>query len=190
VYGAAVSPEWFDIVGVRPRIGRGFTPADAVQEPQPIVLSEGLWRDRFGGDESIVDKTIAFGANSYRVVGVMPQAFEPPSFGWLDAGQRYWVPFVPDAENRQYGRYLLVLGRLHNGVTVAAADAELERIAAGPGEFDERDDWSADVVDLHAEVTGDMRAQGVAVAIAVGLLLLIAVANVAGVVRARARSCR
>jgi predicted permease len=187
VYGAAVSPEWFDIVGVQPRIGRGFTAEGAVQEPRPIVLSEGFWRDRFGGDDSIVDQTIAFGENSYRVVGVMPQAFEPPSFGWLETGQRYWVPFVPDAENRQYGRYLLVLGRLHNGVTVAAADAELERIAAGPGEFDERDEWSADVVDLHAEVTGDMRAQGVAVAIAVGLLLLIAVANVAGVVRARAR---
>jgi predicted permease len=187
VYGAAVSPEWFDVVGVRARLGRGFTTADALQEPQAIVLSDGFWRDRFGGDESIVDRTIMFGDDAYRVTGVMPPDFEPPAFGWLEEGQRYWVPFLPDADNRQIGRFLLVLGRLRPGVTVAAADAELERMAAGPGEFDERDEWSADVVGLRTEVTGAMRAQGVAVAVAVGLLLLIAIANVAGVVLVRAR---
>ncbi|HEX6132620.1 MAG TPA: ABC transporter permease [Longimicrobiales bacterium] len=187
VYGAAVSPEWFEVVGVAPRLGRGFTAADAVQQPQPIVLSDGLFRDRFGGDESVIGRTVVLGERSVRVSGVMPAVFEPPSFGWLEDGQRYWVPFVPDPDNRQWGRFLLVLGRLRAGTTPAGADAEVERMAAGPGVFDERDEWSADAVGLIEEVTGDMRAQGLAVALAVALLLLIAITNVAGVVLVRVR---
>lgn len=187
VYGAAVSPEWFDVVGVAPRLGRGFTHAEAVQEPRPIVLSDGLWRDRFGADAGLIGRTVPFGDVSYRVTGVMPPDFEPPSFGWLDAGQRYWVPFIPDEDNRSWGRFLLVLGRLRADRSVAAAGDEIERIAAGAGVFDERDEWSAAVVGLREEVTGEMRAHGVAVAMAVALLLLIAIANVAGVVLVRAR---
>ncbi|MEX2282021.1 MAG: ABC transporter permease, partial [Gemmatimonadota bacterium] len=83
IYGGAVSPEWFDIVGVSPARGRGFTRAEA-RSGHVIVLSHELWTRHYGADPAIVGKGIQLEGESYQVLGIMPQGFDGPTFGWLD----------------------------------------------------------------------------------------------------------
>ena len=185
IYGGAVSPEWFDIVSVAPARGRGFTPAEA--RDRVIVLSHELWASRYGADPAIVGRTITLENEPYQVLGVMPQGFDGPSFGWLDR-QQFWVPFVPDENNRAWGRFLLVMGRLRDGVELDAADRELKAIAGRLSSEDTKNrDWTADVVTLRDQITGDLRTPLLVLLGAVALLQLIAVVNVSSLVLARAQ---
>lgn len=131
IAGAAVSAAWFRIIGVPPAMGRGVSEEEATGGAAVIVLSHALWREQFGADPRMIGRAIHFGDKSRIVVGVMPAGFEPPAFGWLGPGQRYWLPFAPNPDNRQWGRFLLVLGRLRPDASVATAGAELTAVAAG-----------------------------------------------------------
>src|SRR5690606_25268619 len=117
VVGAEVSPELFPLLGARPLLGRTFTDADA-RTGSVVVLSEARWRERFSGGPSIVGSRIHIdgrahvGGAMHDVIGVMPAEFEPPAFGWMARRPGLWVPFVPSPDNRAYGRYLLIVGRL------------------------------------------------------------------------------
>jgi predicted permease len=186
IYGGAVSPEWFDIVGVAPARGRGFTVAEA-RDGRVVVLSHELWTRRYGSDPTIVGRSIELGSESYQVIGVMPRSFDAPSFGWLDH-QEFWVPFVPDENNRNWGRFLLVLGRLRDGVQLPDAQRELTSIAAALAATDPKNrDWTADVVGLRDQITSDLRTPLLVLLGAVALLQLIALVNVSALVLARAQ---
>lgn len=188
IEGAAVSASWFDVIGVEPAVGRAFTDAEARSESRVVVLGDGLWRTRFGADPDVVGGTVRMNGEPYTVTGVMPPGFEPPAFGWITAGQRYWVPFTPTATNRRWGRFLLVVGRLRDGATVARADEELKAIAARRVAEEGADrEWTADAVGLHAQVTDDVRAQLLVLAGAVAFLLTIGIVNVTTLVLARAQ---
>ena len=183
LYGGEVTPSWFTVVGVQPAYGRGFTDADA-QRGDVIVLSHDLWVSRYGGDAGVVGRTIELSGRPHEVLGVMPDDFVSPTFGWLDH-QQYWVPFLPTPDNRTWGRFLLVLGRLAPGTPVEAAQREMIAIATEQQSVPGNAEWTSDVVTLHEQVTQDVRTALVVLLIAVVLLQLIALVNVMNLVLAR-----
>ena len=190
VMGAEVSPGYFRMLGVAPALGRDF----AAEEERAggadvIVLSDGFWRSHYGGDRQVIGRTLPIDGRSHTIIGVMPASFDPPQFGWL-IDQAFWRPFGPTDGNRSWGRFLLVIGRLGRDVPVDAARRELEAIAAQRAREDRANEgWSTTIVSLSDQITGDVRLPLLVLLGAVGLLLLMAITNVAnltlGLVRRR-----
>jgi putative ABC transport system permease protein len=122
---AYTTASMFDLVKVQPRIGRAFTPVDdAPGAPQIVLLSDGLWQGRFGGDPGVLGRSIRVNGEPATIVGVMPPGFRFPLL------QDLWVNLRPDptAVKRDEGRRLEVFGRLKPGVTMAGAGANLAAI--------------------------------------------------------------
>ena len=190
VMGAEVSPGYFRMLGVVPALGREFTADEERSGGSPVlVLSDGFWRSHFGGDSGVIGKTLPIDGRSHTIIGVMPAAFDPPQFGWL-IDQAFWRPFGPTDGNRSWGRFLLVVARLKPQVPVEAARRELASIAVERArEQRSNEGWSTTVVSLSDQITGDVRLPLLVLLGAVGLLLLMAITNVAnltlGLVRRR-----
>jgi ABC-type lipoprotein release transport system permease subunit len=190
--GATVSSGYFDTFGVNPFMGRVFTP----EEDQPgggneAVLSYRTWKHRFGSDPSIVGQTLMLNNQPYRVVGVMG-----PSFNWPNQVE-LWVPIAlpparyHDADYR-YSEYLVALGRLRPGVTLQQANTYLNRKAEeniaseGNKSFGRASGWGMFAMPLTEFIGGNLRKPLTMLLIAVGMVLLIACANIAGLQMARA----
>ena len=175
--GAEVSPGYFRLLGVFPALGRDFVEADSAGA-LVTILGDAVWKRRFGGDPAVVGRVITISGKPCTIVGVMPARFEPPRFGWL-GGQALWFPMVTSPERRGWGRFLLVVGRLRDGLTVEQARAELRAIATQLERENPSDrGWSASVLPLVTEMTGDVRTTLLVLLGAVALLLAIAVTNV------------
>lgn len=173
--GADVSPEYFGILGIQPSLGRAFTPEETMRGERVVVLSDGLWHRRFGGDPGIVGRSILLDQRPFTVVGVMPAGFDPPKFGWL-TDHELWLPLAATVD---YGRFLLVVGRLRDGITLDAAARDMESVSAQLArENAELEGWSASVVGLARQITGDVRAPLLVLLGAVGLLFVMAATNV------------
>jgi predicted permease len=184
VAGLWVSPSFFNVLRVPAYLGRTFLP----EEGQPgheheVILSYGLWQERFGGDRQIVGKTVGIDGSPSVIVGVMP-----PGFSFPGSRARVWTP-QPITHDKEWseGRYLTVVARLKPGVTLQQAQQELETVAAaGARERPEvNKNWSAEAVPLLPDVTRDLRLPLVVLLAAVGFLLLIACANVANLLLMR-----
>jgi putative ABC transport system permease protein len=181
----AVTPGFFEVLRVRPVLGRTFRPEE--MEPgqdRVALLSHGFWLDRFGGDPGVLGRTIALSGRTHEVVGVVPPGFDLPP------GRALWVPIVNEgmfADSRR-AMYLSVVGRLGAGVTLAEADAEVSTIAARlEAAYPETNiGYGATVRPMRDVVVGDARAPLLVLLGAVGLVLLIACANVANLLLARA----
>src|SRR6266576_2676270 len=188
VQGRAVTPDFFSVVGATPLLGRTFNVEESrPNSPRVILLSEGLWRRRFGADRTIVGRAVPVVGETARVVGVMPSSFRPMPQGH----EEYWEPLALDWSNRaRTGRYAMAVGRLKDGVTVERAQTEMSRIArqleSDYPDFDTG--WGATVVPLMEQVVGGSRRTILIVLGAVSLVLLIACANVANLMLARAAS--
>jgi putative ABC transport system permease protein len=186
VPGRAVTANFFRVLETPPALGRVFTAAEALPGGPPvIVLSDGLWRRRFGGDSSVIGRTVPVAGGIATVIGVMPRSFRPMPWGT----EEFWEPFRLDPNDRsRHGRYIMVLGRLRPGVTRAQAQAEMDGIAAGlEHEYPEFDTgWGANVVSLTDQVVGAARRALWIVLAAVGIVLLIASANVGNLMLVRA----
>ncbi len=146
--GHAVTPSMFSVLQVRPQLGRVLTESDAASGmPAPIVvLSDKLWQRRFAGDPSIVGKQIRMNGRMLKVVGVMPHGFWYPA----DNGE-FWVPLAPTPfQLEASARLFHVIGRLKPGIGVAAAAADIEKIAAerATSRPDQNKGWSARVSSL------------------------------------------
>jgi putative ABC transport system permease protein len=184
--GRRVSANLFPLLGVEPQIGRAFLP----EEDQPggnrvVVMSHGLWQRRFGSDANIKGKSLTLNGESYMVVGVMP-----PHFQFPNAENELWVPLAltsEEAANR--GRhYLQVLARMKPGVSLEQAQTEMTTIAARLQQQypAQNTDLSAAVMPLREHVAGDIKPALLVLLGAVGFVLLIACANVANLLLARA----
>jgi putative ABC transport system permease protein len=184
--GRRVSASLFPLLGVAPQAGRTFAPEeDRPGANRVVVLSHGLWQRRFGSDRDVAGKTLTLNGESYEVVGVMPAHFHFPS-----REDELWVPiaFTPQEAANRNRHYLKVVARLKPGVTVERAQAEMSTIASRLRQQypEQNTDLGATVVPLHEQVVGKIRLALLVLLGAVGFVLLIACANVANLLLARA----
>ncbi|HSJ32461.1 MAG TPA: ABC transporter permease [Longimicrobiales bacterium] len=179
-----VSENLFDVLGVRAAVGRTFERDSTLHgEPAEVVISDALWRSRFGGSTDVLGRTVRLNGFGYAIVGVMPPGFEFPDR--TAVWQRLNWPL---AQHSRHAHFMEAVARLRPGVTAAAATTELERLALRLGEeFPASNaDWSARAVPLRAELAGMFQPGLIALFGASGLLLLIACINVANLLLARA----
>jgi putative ABC transport system permease protein len=182
VLGQGTSDNYFSVLNLRPQLGRTYVPGQSAETY--VVLSDELWRSRYGGDPGVIGRSITVGRSSRTVIGVMPR-----NFRLMGIKAALWIPVTIDPQ--WTGRYLTVIGRLRSGATLEQANAEMGAIAARMAEADPRQEgWGAEVVGLHEQTTGDVRPALLVLLGAVGLLLLIACTNVANLLLARAASRR
>ncbi len=208
VVAGAVTADFFPLLGVHPALGRNFIrEEDTPNGPKAVILGHGLWQSRFGGDAGLLGRAITLNQQSYTVVGILPARFQYPEPFQL------WIPlalsetgaggtFVPYGEGMGY---LKSIARLKPGVTLEQAQTELQTIAqriqpSGPtatpggnprrrGEGrggGDRGDSVLTLVGLHEQVVGDVKGALLVLLGAVALVLLIACANVANLLLARA----
>jgi putative ABC transport system permease protein len=180
----SISAELFQILGVRPALGRGFTAAENVPGTQLVVISDGLWRRRFGADPKILERPVISQGTPFSVVGVMP-----PGFSFLDKSVDVWLPIGFTAQSRTpRGRSLTVVGRLKPGITDERAQLDMTRVSANLTQMFPafNTGWTSRVVLLREQLTGDVRPALIVLAAAVAFVLLIACANVANLLLARA----
>ncbi len=192
VNGLRVTPEYFKLLGVAPALGRDFR----LEENRPdtrfvVVLSHALWQRRFKADPNVVGKPIVLSGQTYTVIGVMPQPFEDLLAANFYQQAELWGPLGYDTTQAGTCRtcqHLKAFGRLKDGVTLERARAEMNAIAATmkqehPTEYPVA---SAVVFGLQDEFTKGIRPALYLLLIAVNVLLLIACANVANLLLARA----
>src|SRR5689334_9195013 len=127
--GQRVTPGYFKVLGVAPAVGRDFEPVDdAVGGPKVVIMSDALWRRRFGADRGIVGQAIRLDDTLYTVIGVMPPGFEnvlvPTASLWTTL---QYDPSLP-AEGREWGHHLMTVGRLQPGVGLAEATRDVHAI--------------------------------------------------------------
>jgi putative ABC transport system permease protein len=179
-----VTAAFFPVVGVSPATGRAFTEAEDRPDAHFVVISDRMWKRRLNADPTILQKSITLGGESYSILGVMP-----PGFSFLDKTVDLWLPVGFSAESRTpRGRWMMAVGRLKNGLTFEQAQRDMVRVHAElTRRFpDFNTGWTARVVPLREQLTGDIRAALYIMLGAVGFVLLIACANVANLLLARA----
>ena len=185
VPSASVSWDTFELLGVSPALGRGFrAEEDAPKKNDVIVLSYGTWQRRFGGDPGILGRTINVSGAPATIVGVMPA-------GFYFAGRRteFWRPIGLNPTNPPRGAHFLgVVARLKTGVSLDQANADIKAIAerlAVQYPNNSRDE-SAETVRMHDQIVGPIRPMLLTLLAAVGVVVLIACANVANLLLVRA----
>ena len=180
--GLSVTHDFDDVLGIRPVIGRFFTPdEDRPNGPPVVVIGYGLWRERFGGAPDVLGRTLRMNGKPHEIIGVLPREGEFPG------EVRFWIPVGGDPAQTYQSYGWLGIGRLQPAVTIADAEADLVRAHATI--FDSRDRErivTPFVRDLRTEFVRDFKTSASAVFVAVVLLLAVACANVASVMLAHA----
>jgi putative ABC transport system permease protein len=187
IQGFLVTANFLEVTGVKPIIGRGFTPDEDQPGKSPVaILHYGLWQRRFGGDPNIVNKTITLNGIVRTVIGVMPQGYTFPKGADVLAP----LTITPELEQSRQNHSYLIVGRLKPNVTVAQAQADLDTIAARLEKQYPESNTGWGIV-VYPIVEDTVRFYSAALWIlmgAVALVLLIACANVANLMLARAAS--
>src|SRR3954468_2584094 len=186
--GRRVSATLFDLLGVKPIIGRTFVADEDKPGTKVALLNESLWKRRFGSDPAVIGRSLALNGESYTVVGVLPNSVRLPAFGnWRD---QVWVPlaFTSEEAASRGNHYLEVIGRMKPDATLEQARAEMATIMARLAQqYPEDNTRMGTVVNpLHEEIVGDMKPALLVLLGAVAFVLLIACANVANLLLARA----
>jgi putative ABC transport system permease protein len=186
LFGARISANSLAVLRVSPAIGRGFAEGeDAIGRENVVLLSDGLWRRRFGGDPGIVGRTIHLSGIPHEVIGVMGANFPYP-----ERPHDLWVPLTvnPLELTRQIpGFGFRSIARLKPGVRIAEAQSQMDVLATRLGERHAMNkDLGIEVVGLQANLVGDVRAGLYVMFAAVAALLLVAALNLAGLLAARA----
>jgi putative ABC transport system permease protein len=190
-----VSWNFFQLLGIRPALGRDFVEADDSPERwRVLLLSDSLWKRRFGGDPHVLGRTVLMNDREYTIVGVLPATFEPLISGHFYQPAELWAPLgyaTTDSLACRSCQHLKALGRLAHGVSVDQARAEIDTIHEALRREHPKDYTSSSmaVVPLEYELTRRSKPALLALSVAVTLILLLACANIANllVVRATAR---
>ena len=191
--GQSVSTDYFRSLGLAPVLGRDFQPSDdRFNGPKVVILSDALWRRRFGGESTIVGRQVTLDDNLYTVLGVMPRAFE----NVLAPAAELWSPLQYDPQHatsfdtREWGHHLRMVGRLRPGVNRDQAGRELDAIAHARVREFPRPPWASLsqgllVNSLQDDLTRGVKPALLAILGAVMLVLLIACVNVTNLLLAR-----
>ena len=193
VSAGTVTANLFSVLGVSPIKGRVFTPQEDVPNgPRVVIIGYGLWQRRYGGDPSMIGRTIQINGAAHEVVGIMPADFVLPTDFQNPAPSVLWTPNGWDAASNDHGSHgLYAAATLKPGATVAQARDDLHTIAQGwtrQGFYPPQMQFDTIVVSLRDEVVGTVRRAILLLFGAVGFLLLIACANVANLLLARAEA--
>ncbi len=185
IHGLFVSQNLFDMLGARPAIGRGFFADDDRQGANPVVMiSNALWQRRFGGDPGVVGRPLTVSGINATIIGVMPADFH-----FLEAAAELWAPLSQNqfANSTRNVRLLSVVGRLNSGVSLTQANSELSAMSAQlAAQYpDTNSGFGLRALPLHQQVTGKVRSALLLLLGAVGLVLLIACANVVNLMLVR-----
>ena len=186
--GSRVSANLFDLLGAQPLLGRTFLEEEDKPGTKVALLSEGLWQSRFGADPGVVGRSVSLNGESYTVVGVLPRTVFLP--GQDNRRDQLWVPIAfPNDEAASRGsHYLGVMARLKPGITLKQAQADMDTVAAALAQAypEANARRGAVVTPLHEQVVGAIRPALLVLLGAVAFVLLIACANVANLLLARA----
>jgi predicted permease len=188
IVGSRVSKEFFSVLGIRPKLGRDFTAEeDRPGAPKVVILSDGLWRRRFGGDPALVGRTVNLNGEAYTVVGVAPPGFRYPATAEL------WTPVGIDPASQEVANYLEITGRLKDGVSPKQAQAEMTIVAdqlrkADPDHMGKEE--TIRLKSLQQRLYGEMQPALLVLLGAVACVLLIACVNLANLQLARASARR
>jgi predicted permease len=184
----AVGAGFFDIVGTPPLIGRTFRDDEDAPGKRVAIVSEGFWRTTLGARADVIGRTLRLSGEAYEIVGVMPARFSARA--WGASGRDVWVPlgYTADERHVRENHNAQVVARLKPEVALAEADAELRAISERLEQQYPKENagWGATAITLHELIVGDSRASLVTLLVAVGLVLLIACANVGNLLFARA----
>ncbi len=190
VQGARITPSLFSLLGVSPATGRPFTEDDQIAGNRAMIVSDGLWRSRLGGDPAIIGRTIRMNRSSYTVVGVMPAGFNAPSPWRLNRTHDVYLPFAREdiEQTTRDSHWLLAIGRLRQGVPVETGDAELKAISEGLAERypNTNSEKTTYVHSMHERLVGRVGTQLILLLSAAGFMLLIVCGNVASLLLSRA----
>ena len=187
--GVSVDGDFFDVLGVKPMLGRGFTAEEAkVGAPNVVVISHPIWQRVFAGDPSLVGKQAIFSGRSYTILGIMPPGWKFPVGQERSDYISPLQPITPDRVTRRGSSFLRIVARLQPGVTPKQAEAEMAPIAARLAE--QYPDYNLDrgirIIPMLEDAVGNVRPALMILLGAVALVLLIACANVANLLLARA----
>src|SRR5215470_9864958 len=194
----SVAPNYFELLRVKPQLGRGFDPRDhSPGFTGEVVISDSLWRRSFGGDPHVLGKSVRMDTDLYRIVGVMPPGFDSPGRTAEERNVEIWPATsfygAPLADHpRRSGRNLpTAIARLEPGLTIAAAQERVDALVASlqkqfAADYPQQNAWWIRLVPLKERIVGDVRQSLVLLSGAVGLVLLISCVNIANLLLARA----
>ncbi len=192
IRGLQATGNLFNMLGCEAALGRAFTvEEDQKSADMVVVLSDQLWKRRFGGDPAVIGQTLTLDGQSYTIIGVMPPSFQFPFF-WATRVEM-WTPLKLDASDpNRYARFLRVFARLKPDSNVAKAQTEMSAIAARIAEAYPETNTGIEVTvaPLHERVVGKVRSTLLLLLGAVAFVLMIACANVANLLLARASATR
>ena len=191
---ARVTGNFFDVLGVRPQLGRTFADGEATPGGRPvIVISDSLWRSRFNADRGVIGRMVNVDARPYTIIGVLPPKMQFPFLGPAEVfSPRYFELQLFSTERLRRGvGYLTAIGRLKDGVSQESAAAEMQLLHkqysdVNPTAPEAGDAYRVEIGDLQEKTVGNARLKVLILMAAVALVFAIAIANVASLSLARA----
>jgi putative ABC transport system permease protein len=193
-----VAPNYFELLRVKPQLGRRFDPRDhSPGFTGEVVISDSLWKRSFGADPHILGKSVRMDTDLYRIVGVMPLGFDSPGRTAEERNVEIWAatsfygPPMSDHPQRSGRNLPTAIARLKAGLTIAAAQKRIDALVDSlqkqfSADYREQNGWRIRLVPLKDKIVGNVRQSLILLCGAVGLVLLISCVNIANLLLARA----